>query len=135
MPADQTPAKPRIAVVEDNEDSALLAKASLAPYFDVDVYTNGEDALVGFAKNPPIAIVCDIGLRGMDGVQVLRHIRETPALAKLPVVALTAYTADGIRDRFIELGFDRYVAKPLDSPEQLLKAVTGAIKQRLTSPL
>ena len=135
MTAPQAPAKPRVAVVEDNADSALLAKASLSQYFDVDIYTSGEAALAAFVDFPPIAIVLDIGLRGMDGVQVLRGIRENPALAKVPVIAMTAYTTDGIKERFIELGFDRYVAKPLQTPEQLLKAVTSAIKQRLTSPI
>jgi CheY-like chemotaxis protein len=135
MTAPQAPTKPRIAIVEDNEDSALLAKASLEQYFEIDVYTNGEAALAAFGDAPPIAIVLDIGLRGMDGVQVLRGIRENPALARVPVVAMTGYTTEGIKERFIELGFDRYVAKPLQSPDQLLKAVTSAIKQRLTSPI
>lgn len=131
MTAPEAPSRPRIAIVEDDADSALLAKASLSQYFDIDLYTNGEDALAAFAKAPPIAVVLDIGLRGMDGVQVLRNIRENPTLARVPVIALTAYATDGIRDRFIELGFDRYVSKPLQAPEQLLKAVTSAIKQRL----
>jgi CheY-like chemotaxis protein len=120
--------RPRIAIIEDDADSALLAVASLSTHFDVISYSRGEDALAAFKHLTPAAIVLDIGLRrGMDGVQVLRTIRETPTIASIPVLALTAYASESMRERFIELGFDGYLAKPLQEPEQLLHAVQGLL--------
>lgn len=129
-----TPASPprlRAAIIEDDADSALLAVSSLSADFDVTAYTRGEDALAAFTHLPPAVVVLDIGLRrGMDGVQVLRTMRETPGLAAIPVLALTAYASEGMRARFVELGFDGYLAKPLQTPEQLLHAVQGLLKTR-----
>jgi CheY-like chemotaxis protein len=129
-PLPVTTPRPRVAIIEDDADSALLAVASLSSHFDVISYSRGEDALAAFKHLAPVAIVLDIGLRrGMDGVQVLRTIRETPALAPIPVLALTAYASESMRERFIELGFDGYLAKPLQAPEQLLNAVQGLLNK------
>ncbi len=121
----------RIAIVEDDPDSALLAVASLSSQFDVVTFSRGEDALAAFQRTLPDAVVLDIGLRrGMDGVQILRTMRDDPSLAHIPACALTAYASDSMRDRFLELGFNAYVAKPLQSPEQLLDAVNGILQSR-----
>lgn len=120
-----------IAVVEDNADSALLANASLSSRFDVRSYTTGVDALAAFRRYTPAVVVLDIGLRGdMDGLQVLRTMRENPALSHVPAVAMTAYASDGMRERFLSLGFDGYVPKPLQAPEDLLDAVTALLGGR-----
>lgn len=120
-----------VAVIEDDPDSALLAVASLSDHFHVETYTRGEDALAAFDRAIPSVVVLDIGLRrGMDGVQVLRTMRDDPRLAGVPALALTAYASDGMRERFLALGFDGYVAKPLRTPEQLLEAVQALLEER-----
>ena len=124
MSAPTPPELPRVAVVEDDPDSAQLATASLASYYDVSAYTSGEAALAAFTEYTPVAVILDIGMReGMDGMQVLRTMRGIPALRDIPALALTAYASASMRERFLALGFDGYVAKPLHSPEQLLHAV------------
>ena len=131
MTASGAPRLPRVAVVEDDADSALLASASLASHFEVMTYTSGETALAAFTEYTPAAVVLDIGMRtGMDGVQVLRTMREIPALASIPALALTAYASASMRERFLSMGFDAYVAKPLQAPEQLLHAVQEMLARR-----
>ena len=120
---------PRVALVEDDADSALLAVASLTPHYQVDTFTRGEDALAAFKRTIPVAVVLDIGLRrGMDGVQLLRTIREDARMDAVPTLALTAYASESMREKFMALGFDAYLAKPLREPEQLLDAVNALIK-------
>jgi len=129
MTVPQSSPRPRIAIVEDDPDSALLAAASLSDHYDVQTYSRGEDALTAFVQQLPSAVVLDIGLRrGMDGVQVLRTMRDDPRLAAIPVIALTAYASQSMRERFLELGFNGYVAKPLRTPEQLLHAVKAILE-------
>ena len=103
----------RIAVVEDNPDNRLLLQALLEDRHQLTEYENGADALEGMRAAPPELVLLDISLPRMDGTEVLRRMRGDPALANVPVIALTAHAMSGDRDRFIELGFDDYVAKPI----------------------
>ncbi len=124
-----TAARPFVVIVEDDEDSALLSRASLSTHFDVQTYGQGEEALDSFRARVPDAVVLDIGMRrGMDGLQLLQAMRADPRLASVPAVALTAYAGAAMRERFLGVGFDDYVAKPLRTPEDLLHVV-----QRLTA--
>jgi CheY-like chemotaxis protein len=103
----------RIALVEDNPDNRLLARAILEDSYDVEEYETGSDALAGMRQSPPALVLLDISLPGMDGTEVLRHIREDEQLRRLPVIALTAHAMTGDRERFLGMGFDAYVTKPI----------------------
>ena len=66
----------------------------------------------------------DISLPGLDGNEVLRQIRADDALQALPVIALTADAMSGDKERYLALGMDDYVAKPIDQRELITKIVT-----------
>ena len=63
----------------------------------------------------------------LDGYAVARRIRENPALAQLPILAITAYAMQGDRERILQSGFDGYLSKPVlaralaDELERLLR--------------
>jgi CheY-like chemotaxis protein len=113
----------RIAVVEDNADNRLLVAAILDGHFAIDEYASGTEALAGLAGSVPDLVLLDISLPGMDGTEVLRRIRATAALAALPVIALTAHAMAGDRERYLDLGFDDYVTKPILDESLLLGAI------------
>lgn len=113
----------RIAVVEDNADNRLLVEAILGDRFHLVEYEDGPSAVDGLLRDPPNLVLLDISLPGMDGTEVLRRVREVPALRDLPVVALTAHAMAGDRERFLGMGFDGYVTKPIVDERVLIDAV------------
>ncbi|MEX0907932.1 MAG: response regulator [Gemmatimonadota bacterium] len=114
---------PRIALVEDNADNRIVACAILEDLYEIDEYETGPDALAGLRHNPPGLVLLDISLPVMDGVEVLQQIREDTVLGRLPVIALTAHAMAGDRERFLRLGFDAYVTKPIVDEQLLLDEI------------
>lgn len=115
---------PRIAIVEDNADNRLLLTALLDDRYHLDEYEDGPTALAGCAADPPALILLDISLPGMDGPEVLRRLRADPALARVPVIALTAHAMTGDREHYLALGFDDYVTKPIVDESILFAAIS-----------
>jgi CheY-like chemotaxis protein len=113
----------RVAVVEDNADNRLLVAVILDDRYDLTEYETGTEALKGFAINVPDLILLDISLPGMDGVEVLGHIRGDERLKHIPVIAITAHASPADRERFFQAGFNEYVAKPIVDEMILLDAI------------
>lgn len=103
----------RIAVVDDNAVNRRLVKAMVKKLYELDEYEDGPQALAGMAANPPELVLLDISLPGMDGVEVLKHIREDSRFDGVPVIAMTAHALVGDRERFLAEGFDDYIGKPM----------------------
>ena len=121
---------PTVAVVEDNADNRLLLQAILGDHYDLVEYENGLEALAGLGRQRPDVVLLDISLPGMDGTEVLQSIRANADLRTLPVIALTAHAMAGDREKFLSLGFDDYVTKPIVDEAKLF----SAIKRLLTPP-
>ena len=117
----------RIAIVEDNPDNRLLLQALLADLYLIDEYEDGPSALAGMTASRPDLVLLDISLPGMDGPEVLRRMRGTPALSSLPAIALTAHAMTGDRETFLALGFDGYVAKPILDEDLLFAAIRSLL--------
>ena len=113
----------KIAVVEDNPDNRLLVRTILEPLYEVCEYTDGLSMLEGLAGEKADLLLLDISLPEMDGVAVLGRVRATPELCGLPVIALTAHAMIGDRERYLGLGFDDYVTKPIVDETVLLDAI------------
>ena len=121
---------PRIALVEDNADNRLLVETLLEDLYQMVEFATGREAVDGLLEADPALVLLDISLPGMDGTEVLAWIREQPPLADRPVVALTAHAMAGDRERYLALGFDDYITKPIVEEEVLL----GTIARWLGSP-
>jgi CheY-like chemotaxis protein len=115
--------KPKIAVVEDNVDNRLLVQAILDDDYEISEYETGMEVVDGLADDIPDLVLLDISLPGMDGTEVLEWIRSKAALGSLPVIALTAHAMSGDREKYIEMGFDDYVTKPIVDEEVLVGAI------------
>jgi CheY-like chemotaxis protein len=73
----------------------------------------GENALELLRRRTPDLVLIDIQLPGMDGIEVTRRIKDDPATAELPVVALTAQAQEADRTRALEAGCDGFITKPI----------------------
>ena len=119
--------KPSLLVVEDEPGFSRLMALSLGREgFEVHTVPNGEDALDLAAEIHPDAVILDIGLPGMDGLSVLKELRER---TNMPVVVVTgARTTDAIR-RGLDRGADDYITKPF-SPNELAARVRAVLRRR-----
>ena len=96
-------------------------------------YDSGEAMLTGEAGlTPPDLYILDIMLPGMDGVEILRRLRAGGATAEVPVIFLTARTAEMDRVAGLEAGADDYVVKPFGIME--LQARVKAVLRRAKGP-
>ena len=121
---------PSVLVVDDNQDAAdslrMLLELAGAP---VDVAYDGASALTRMQSLHPAVVFLDIGMPGMDGYEVARHVRANPAIARTVLVALTGWGADEDRRRSEEAGFDHHLVKPVEfeTVQSLLRSlVAGA---------
>jgi two-component system cell cycle response regulator DivK len=113
----------RILVVDDNEDNRqiLIDLLSGAGYEVIEAVT-GLDAVTIATREVPDLVLMDIQLPGIDGHEATRRIKSQPALARIPVIAVTSYALAGDDRKAAEAGCDDYVTKPY-SPRALLATV------------
>ena len=110
----------RILIAEDNEKSLKLFRDLLqVSGFETLEATTGEQAVELATRNGPDLILMDIRLAGIDGVAALHRLRKDQRTASIPVLALTAQAMAGDREHFLEVGFDGYIAKPVNVREFL----------------
>ncbi len=105
----------RILVVDDNMLNQEVANDFLTiAGADVDTANSGIQALEQLRRQPYDAVLMDVHMPGMDGLQATREIRRNPAWASLPVIALTAQTLSEDRAAILEAGMTAYLSKPID---------------------
>ena len=118
-----------ILVVEDNERNLKLLRDVLEyAGYDVRVARTGEDGVALAVKEPPDLVLMDLQLPGIDGMEALRQLRESPRTADIPVVAVTAQAMKEDRERALDAGFDGYVEKPISVrafPDQVRRFLSG----------
>jgi CheY-like chemotaxis protein len=117
-----------ILVVEDNDMNMQLVEFLLEEGgYSIVKATSGEEALsLTRDGTAPDLILMDIHLPGMDGLSVVRAMKENTRTARIPILALTAHAMRGDRDRFLEAGCDGYISKPID-----VKTFISSIQQYL----
>jgi two-component system cell cycle response regulator DivK len=105
----------RILVVEDNEKNMKLFRDVLgaAGYTTVEA-TSGGQAVDLATQHGPDLVIMDVRLPDVDGMEALARLRADGRTASIPVLAVTAQAMQGDRERFLEAGFDGYLAKPVD---------------------
>ena len=122
-----------VAVIEDNPDNRLLVRVILESIYRVTEYENGSSALAGLLEEKPDLVLLDVSLPEMDGTEVLKQIRGHPRLLDLPVVALTAHAMAGDREKFLAMGFDEYVTKPIVDETLLLDSISRLLSKTSAS--
>ena len=119
-----------IALVDDDRNIlTTLSIALQAEGFATRVYSDGEAALKALAENPPDLAVFDIKMPRMDGMELLRRLREH---SDLPVIFLTSKDEEQDEAAGLALGADDYITKPFS--QRLLLARVRAILRRAGPP-
>jgi CheY-like chemotaxis protein len=116
-----------VAVVDDNADNRLIIRTILEDQYQIEEFATGTDAIQAFRQSRPDVVILDISLPEMDGTEILRMIRKDPGLEDLPVIALTAHAMVGDREKYLAVGFDDYVAKPILDMNVLFTAISRLI--------
>lgn len=109
-----------ILVAEDEEINKIMVNRLLSQKgHQVEVVSNGEEALAILAKKEFDLVLMDVQMPEMDGIEATRRIREKEKSTNrhLPIIALTAYALQGDREKFLAVGMDGYLAKPVDSED------------------
>ena len=120
----------RILVVEDNEKSMKLFRDVLvATGYRTLEATTGIEAVHLASEHTPDLVLMDIQLPDLDGVEALQRLRADARTATIPVLALTAQAMRGDRERFLAVGFDGYLSKPVDVRELL-----GTVREHCDRP-
>lgn len=112
-----------VLLVEDEVISSMACKRMLEKegHFVVAA-KNGLEAVQSLSEQPFDLILMDIQMPLMDGVEATRIIRSSDSLAsksKIPIIAMTAYTMLGDREKFLDAGMNDYLAKPIDKDGML----------------
>lgn len=117
----------QILAVDDEVDTCELLKFVLGSYgAEVQSTSSARDALSALNQAPSQynVLICDIGMPEEDGYWLMRQVRllDAEAGGQIPAVALTAYVSETERQRAIEAGFQRHIAKPVE-PEELVRTI------------
>jgi len=124
--------KPSIFVVEDDPDISRLVRHHLEnDGFAVRIYSNGSTVIADAERQRPALFVLDIMVPGKDGLELCRTVRQTPGLASVPVIFLTAKSSEADRVLGLEIGADDYIAKPF-SPRELVARIKAHLRRSET---
>ena len=118
----------RILVIEDNPANMELVRYVLEAFgYTVSAAVDGESGLELARAEPPDLVICDLQLPGIDGIEVAKRLKAQPALARVPLIAVTAYAMVGDRERVLAAGFDGYISKPID-PQTFAPQIAAFLK-------
>jgi len=120
----------RVLLVDDNAVNRQVVRlflASMGP--SIVEATNGQEALERLAEQPFDLVLLDVHMPVMDGREAIRRIRTSgQAWSDIPVIALTADAMSGDRERYIGMGMNDYISKPIDGRElatRFVRALRG----------
>ena len=121
--------RPLVLIVEDEDPLVTMLRYNLEKEgFEVASAGDGEEALLQIAERKPDAVLLDLMLPFVSGIEVCRQIRRSPATRGLPVIMLTARGEETDRVRGLDSGADDYVVKPF-SPGELIARLRAVIRR------
>lgn len=115
----------KVLVVDDEPDNLGVIQLVLE-FQDATVWTasSARECLEILEKEEPTLILVDIQMPDISGLELLRRIRERMQWRDIPIVAVTAYSMQGDRERILNEGFDGYMSKPINAMTLVDELVT-----------
>src|SRR5262245_54613155 len=124
----------KILVVEDDPDIANLIRHFLEKSgHAVQNLATGSGVLTRLRTEPADLVILDLMLPEVDGLAICQSMRNDPALARIPIIMVTARSDEADRVAGFELGADDYVTKPF-SPKELSARVTALLRRTSRLP-
>jgi two-component system cell cycle response regulator DivK len=121
----------RILLVEDNEmNRDMLSRRLQKKGYEIIFAQDGQEAIDMAIAQMPDLILMDMSLPVMSGWDATRLLKQTPAVAGIPVIALTAHALSTDREKATEAGCNGYETKPIDLP-RLLETMERLLTERL----
>src|SRR5579863_7161844 len=123
----------KILIIEDNQDNLELMVYLLNHYgYATIAALDGEKGVALVKQEMPDLIICDIRLPKLNGYDIAQLLKNDPELKQIPLIAVTAYSMVGDRDKIRAAGFDAYIAKPID-PAQFVTQLETLLPTKLRS--
>lgn len=105
----------RILVVDDRPENQAVLLSFLEPLgFEIDLASNGQDALRQVVQVHPDMVLIDLIMPGMSGFEVVKNIRALPELAHVPIIAISASVGEVEQNYSQEVGCNGFLAKPIE---------------------
>jgi adenylate cyclase len=130
----RAPEKKLVLIVDDTPTNVAIVSGVLKDSYRTKVATNGEKALaVANAPEKPDLILLDVMMPGMDGYEVCRRLKDSPATRDIPIIFLTAKTDEVDEEKGFDVGAVDYIHKPFSAPIVLARVRTQlALREALT---
>src|SRR6266542_630058 len=125
--------QPTILYIEDNADNQRLVRRIMeACGYTVLLAKDGPDGIALARESQPALVLVDINIPGLDGYETTTRLRGMSHLRGTPIVAMTADSRVGARERSLVAGCDGYITKPIDPrglPEQLSERLEKQVRE------
>jgi CheY-like chemotaxis protein len=124
---------PKVLLVEDNEANRdMLSRRLMRQNFEVVCAVDGPDGVAAALREMPDLILMDVALGAMDGWEATRLIKQEPATAGIPIVALTAHALASDRAKSVEVGCADFDTKPVDM-RRLLQKINACLETKVAA--
>jgi len=115
--------KPRVLLIEDNENNRYLAQFLLErDGFEVAMANNGRQGLEAVRQHGPDLIVLDIQMPEMDGYETAVLLKQDPLSSHIPIVGVSSFAMAGDKEKALRHGFSAYLEKPIN-PETFAREI------------
>ncbi|MEJ8835441.1 ATP-binding protein [Ramlibacter sp. AN1133] len=127
LPGEAAPApapagpRARIVLADDNADMRDYIRSLLAGSYEVEAFADGLAALQCVQARGADLVLSDVMMPGIDGLELVRRLRQLPATAQLPVLLLSARAGEAARIEGLDAGADDYLEKPFTAKELLAR--------------
>jgi signal transduction histidine kinase len=121
----------RVLVVDDNADMRSYLSRLLGERWQVETAPDGAQALQRIQENAPDLVIADVMMPVMDGFELLRMIRTREAIAKVPVMLLSARAGEEASAEGLRAGADDYIIKPFSARELVARVESRLAQARL----
>jgi len=122
---------PSILYIEDDNINALIVKKLLQKDYEIAIAYDSQTGLdlLKNAKYDLVLLDVNLGEEKTDGVGIMQNIRQNPNNQGIKILAITAFALPEDKEKFIKLGFDDYISKPIDR-DSLMTTISSALQKQ-----